>query len=181
MYCLHSDRVLTCHWSILCHVPPLCLLFVSAGGRRRGVEVCASQAVALILWRGPHPACPLQPGSQPQVLLLPGPPHQVLPDTSLQGQKSSPQQRVGVGYAKVTGQGKCEELCCLLISWRIADTNYFLLSFWTKCSVWQAQYHQLLLFLGKMVNAWFFEPSYRSGFSSRALIPTFYRNAGGSK
>lgn len=90
-----------------------CFGSVSSGGCWRGVEICTSQVVALLLRRGPNPSRPVQPGSQPKVVLLPGAPHQILSDTSLQSQKPPPYQWAGTGNAKIPDQGKtlmCESI-----------------------------------------------------------------------
>lgn len=105
---------------------------VSSGGCWCGVEICTSQVVALVLWRGPNPARPVQPGSQPKVVLLPGAPHQILSDTSLQSQKPPPYQRARTRKAKIPDQGKtlmCEsapsELSSLPFSnyWQLAGLS----------------------------------------------------------
>lgn len=134
---------------------------VSSGGCWRGVEICTSQVVALLLRRGPNPPRPVQPGSQPKVVLLPGAPHQILSDTGLQSQKPPPYQWAGTGNAKIPDQGKT--LMCESINPLWAEFWYIFLIVLLNRSLTFSNYWQLAVFIFLEQNqnrfSWQFWPS----------------------
>lgn len=121
-------------------------LSVSAGGCWRGVEICTSQVVALLLRWGPNPPRPVQPGSQPKVVLLPGAPHQILSDTNLQSQKPPPHQWAGTGNAKIPNQGKTLSLGLIESSGVWTEFGYIFLVILLSRSLTFIYYWQLAVF-----------------------------------